>query len=68
MSVGYDYYIASVSAGFQPSASRTISYNTGGRTWNITFNSNGSVYCRIVSGTNLPVGNTVAFGSLTYNL
>jgi len=68
ISVGYDYYIASVSAGFQPSITRTISYDTGGRTWNITFNSNGSVYCRIVSGTNLPVGSVVAFGSLTYNL
>ena len=68
MSVGYDYYIASVSAGFQPSGFRYISYDTGGRTWNITINSNGSVYCKIVSGTSLPVGSVVAFGSLTYNL
>jgi len=68
MIVGNNYYVASVSTGFQPSASRTISYDTGGRTWNITFDPSGNVYCRIISGSNLPVGSAVAFGSLTYNL
>jgi len=68
MNVGVNYTVASVSAGFQPSVARTISYVTGGRTWNITFDPSGNVYCRIVSGTNLPVGSAVAFGSLTYNL
>jgi len=68
MSVGSDYYVANVSAGFQPSVARSINYDTGGRTWNITFNPNGTVYCRIVSGTYLPVGNGVGLGTLSYNL
>ena len=68
MNVGTDYYIADVSAGFQPSGIRTISYTTGGRTWNITVNPGGSVYCKIVSGTSLPVGSAVDTGTLSYNL
>jgi hypothetical protein len=68
MNVGTNYYVANVSAGFQPSVARTISYTTGGRTWNITFNPGGSVYCSIVSGTSLPVGSAVDTGTLSYNL
>jgi len=69
MNVGTDYYIAEVSAGFRPSGIWTFSLTTGGRTWNITVNPGGSVYCKIVSGTSLPVGTTaVDTGTLSYNL
>lgn len=68
MTVGTSYYVATVCQGCQPSVVRTITYVTGGRTWNITFNPDKSVYCQIVSGTNLPTGNGVGLGTLTYNL
>jgi len=68
MSVGQDSYIANVPDGFQPSVSRTITYTTGERKWEITFNPNGKVNCVIVSGSVLPVGSSVTLGTSKYDI
>lgn len=66
MMVGNDYFIATIPGGFRPSTTRTLSYYTNGRYWQVTFNSNGNVYLKILSGSNLGVGTTVYIGTLTY--
>ncbi len=66
MVVGNDYFIATIPGGFRPAATRTLTYYTDGRYWQVTFNSNGTVYLKILSGNNLGVGTTVYIGTLTY--
>lgn len=63
MNAGANYYVASVCEGCQPSVARTLTFTTGGRTWNITFNPDKTVYCQITSGSALTVGGVGFSGS-----
>jgi len=67
MNPGISYLVAGLPVGFRPSVTRTVTLNSGGGTWNITFNPNGTVYCQIVSGPSLPVGGGIGFNG-SFNL
>jgi hypothetical protein len=67
MNPGVSYFVASLPAGFRPSATRSVTLDSSGATWNITFDSSGMVYCQIVSGPSFPVG-TATNLSGSYNL
>jgi len=67
MNVGVNYYVATLCQGCQPIVTRTIKFDSGGRTWEATFNPDKSVYCKIVVGTYLPAGSGMGISS-SYNL
>jgi hypothetical protein len=67
MVAGTNYFVATVPDGFQPYGTRTFTYYTDGRTWQVTFNPDRTVYLKILSGNNLSAGNTVYIGTQTYN-
>jgi len=67
MNVGTRYLVATVPAGFQPSEVRVVGVDTGGKTWNIYFHPDGTVYFQIVSGTYQPANNGIGISS-SYNL
>jgi len=67
MNVGVNYYVATLCQGSQPIVTRTIKFDSGGRTWEATFNPDKSVYCKIVVGTYLPAGSGMGISS-SYNL
>lgn len=61
------YHIATISAGCRPSATRTFSASSGGRTWDVTIFTNGQVHVRLISGSNLLMGSSASISS-TYVL
>jgi len=68
MTVGTSYFVASISQGCKPTANHTLTFYTDGRTWEITFNTDGRVYCKILSGSNLLSGSGAAsLGPITYS-
>jgi len=67
MNSGWSYYVATIPTGFKPTSARTVTINSYGATWNLTFNSNGTVYCQIVSGPDFPMGSGVNLSG-SYNL
>ena len=67
MNPGVSYYVATVPTGFRPSTTRTVTIDSYGNTWSLTFNSNGTVYCQIVYGSSFPVGSGVNLSG-SYNL
>jgi len=67
MNPGWSYYVATIPVGFRPSTTRTVTMDSYGNTWSVTFNPNGTVYCQIVYGSSFPMGAGVNLSG-SYNL
>ena len=67
ISPGSSVIIASINGGCIPSATRTVSFTTGGRTWNISIFNSGQMSLQLASGSAaLPAGTTVGTPTLSY--
>jgi hypothetical protein len=67
MQVNTSYRVANICSNCRPSAIRTQTFTSGGRTWNITIYPNGYMYFTITSGSALAAGSGTGFGTLTYS-
>jgi len=61
------YFVANICPNCRPTATRTQTVTTGGRTWYVTIYANGNMYFTIVSGTALPTGTGVGFGTWSFS-
>jgi hypothetical protein len=67
LNLNVPYHVADVCEGSQPSVTRVVNCTTSNRTWQITFNPDKTVYCKIISGNPLNINTGDGFGS-SYNL
>ncbi len=68
MILGVSYIVTTISENLRPSVTRSLSTTVNGKTWDITVNSDGKVYCQISTGANLTANSTINLSSLTYKL
>ena len=69
MQPGNSYFIATINGGCRPSATRTINFSAGGRTWVITIYSSGQMYWYLAPGsTAVSSFTSIGTSTLTYNL
>ncbi len=69
MTAGNTYSIATINGSCRPSATRTINYSTGGRSWTITITTGGQMLWKLNTGSpTLNANTTMNTTTLTYNL
>lgn len=68
MNLGTSYLIGNFSSGLRPTVTQTMLYDTSGRTLQLTFNPDGSMYVKITSGTTIPAYQTINIGQFSFNL
>jgi hypothetical protein len=67
MDPGNSYFVAWLPDGFKPSVNRSVMLDCYGATWEVIFTPYGTVYCKIVSGSSIPVGGGTSLSG-SYNL
>jgi hypothetical protein len=67
MDPGTSYFVAWLPDGFKPSVNRSVMLDSYGATWEVIFTPYGTVYCKIVSGSSIPVGGGASLSG-NYNL
>jgi hypothetical protein len=68
MFAGSSYFIGTINGVCRPSTTRTVTTTAGGKTWQLTFYTNGQIYAQIISGGDVTSGMTVPFTNVSYTL